>query len=281
MAVSVVAPQLLGGGTPATELAILVVALAVCAWSTIALHAMNSSLGRAPLALIGAGIATLWTLLQTLPLPCSWIAKLDPGRAHILRELAAMPSLEAPSCTLAWSPGSARTSLALAATLTTVLLTAVALARAGQRKLLMRGVAFSSVVMSVVALAHTVVRADRVFGIYLPEQARHSWLLAPLLNPNHLAGHLALGFPLCLALALSSKRVDVRAVWLGVSFMVLTTGLFTLSRGGAAALVFGGGGYLLVLFAQNRRRQASAAPRQWLGAAIAAAATFALASYFT
>jgi hypothetical protein len=278
-ALAIVAPQLLGGATPETELVILALACAAALWTSASLRHRRSTLGNATAAALAGWVAVGWTFLQAFPLPCGWIAAFQPLRTHVLHEAVAIGVLDSPLCTLSWAPGSTRVSLALGAALTAILLASIAAARAGGRDVLMRGVALSSCVMAVVALAHTAVRAERVFDWYAPQQAKPPILLAPLMNSNHLGGHLALGFPMCLALGLRSKRVDERLGWLGLAFIVLTTGFFTLSRGGTAALVAGGGGYLIVHYALYSGPRAL--HRRLPLLLLACTAMFAVAAYFT
>jgi hypothetical protein len=279
---AIVAPQLLGGATPRTELAILVLACLVCAWAAVALYGTRRPLGAVPAAGLAGFVATAWTGLQLVPLPCGWF---DSGelRLHALNELAALGALDAPVCAVSWAPGSTRAALAATAVLSAVFLSTVAIARGGQRDVLVRGIALSSVAMALVAVAHTVLKLERVFEWYTPQQAHPPILLAPLLNPNHLAGHLALGFPGCLAVALKTRRVDARIAWLALSFVVLTCGLLTLSRGGVVALWLGGGIYLLAYLRrqrENARGELQYTSQRVLGVLATAVVLVAAASYF-
>jgi hypothetical protein len=276
---AIVAPQILGGATPPTQLAILILASVACVWTLSGVRRGRRSLGAVPFAALGGFVAIGWTLMQLLPIPCSWVETAQPLRVLVENEAVEMGVLEAAQCTLTRAPGSTRASLALAATLTAVLLASVALSRAGYRDMLARSVAVSSVVMALVAITHTVLRMDRVFDWYVPVQARPPILLSPLLNPNHLAGHLALGFPPCLALGLRAKRLDARIAWLGLAFIVLTAGLLTLSRGGIAALFVGGAGYL-VLHLMRGPIGDEGAPRRLVIALGSVVALVALAGFF-
>jgi hypothetical protein len=199
-----------------------------------------------PIAALGAALAVGWTLVQLIPLPCSWVTWAQPERAEVLAELAVLGVVDAERCTLSMAPGATLGALAHAMTLCALLVAASAVSRAGERETLLHAVALSSILMALVALAHLVFALDQVFGLYAPRGAKPGLLLAPLLNANHLAGHLALGLPLCLSFGLSGKRLDVRIVWLAAAFVVLATGMLTLSRAGICALVGGAGACLFM-----------------------------------
>jgi hypothetical protein len=241
-ALAVVAPQLLGGATPETDLAIL--SLGLCASAFVAWNLRKQMASAAPLAAIAAWLAAGWTLAQVIPLPCTFVHWAWPERAAIAGDLVALGALQAPVCTLSLAPGASLAALAQAAVLGAVMLSAVAAARAGQTRILVHGVALSSVTMALVALGHLAFDADSVFGLYEPKNARPGLLLAPLLNGNNLAGLLALGLPACIALGFRAERIDLRTLWFAAAFVVATTAIFTLSRGGAAAMALGAGGYL-------------------------------------
>jgi tetratricopeptide (TPR) repeat protein len=280
-ALAIIAPQLLGGALPQMELLILALACLMAAATAISLRHKRSTLGRTTGAIVAGWVAAGWTFLQAFPLPCRWIAASQPLRTHVVQEAVAIGALDSPLCTLSWAPGSTRVSLAMATALSATLLASMAVARTGGRDVLMRGVALSSSAMAIVALAHAATRAERVFDWYTPQQAKPPILLAPLMNSNHLGGHLALGFPLCLALGLRTKRVDSRIFWLGLAFIVLTTGFFTLSRGGTGALAAGGGGYLVVHYVLHDHARARELKQRLPLLLLGCASMFAVAAYFT
>src|SRR5687768_13940837 len=76
----IVAPQLLGGATESTQLAILTVGAAVATCCAITVRGSNEALGFVPWAFWAALVAALWTLLQAVPLPCSWVEWAQPER---------------------------------------------------------------------------------------------------------------------------------------------------------------------------------------------------------
>ena len=63
-------------------------------------------------------------------------------------------------------------------------------------------VALSAIFIALSHLGHALFGATRVYGVYAPLYARP---LGPLLNPNNLAGFMALAFPLCVGLGLREE----------------------------------------------------------------------------
>lgn len=267
-AFAVVAPQLLGGGTELTQLVIVVAGAAVALCCAFVLPRTGTALGTVPLAAVGACTAALWTLIQALPIPCAWSGWAQPERAQLTRALLDLRAIDAARCSLSLSPGSTLSQVGLAATLAALLLSATLAARAGYRRPLLNAVALSSVTMAVVALAHAIADAETVFGLYRPQQARPQFLLAPLMNENHLAGHISLGFPLCLAFASSHRRLEGKILWWTAAMVTLASGLLTLSRGGVGALAFGCVGYLLMEWRNHSTGRKSAFPAATFGAAL-------------
>ncbi|MDB4986842.1 MAG: hypothetical protein JWN04_2020, partial [Myxococcaceae bacterium] len=275
---AILAPQLLGGANEKACLAILLIGSVVCLGVSLSLRQTVRSLGVVPHAAAATLLAAVWTLAQVVPIPCSLAVWLHGELGQRVRTLAQLEGASPTWCTISVAPGSTRVALAVAVLVCALLLAATALARAGQRSALMYGIALSSVAMAAVAVAHTVFAADSVFGVYQPEAARPGLLLAPLLNGNHLAGHLALGLPLCISFAMEAKGVDARVSWWTLSFLVLTTGLFTLSRAGSAVLLAGA---TASFAAQLSRKEGAARNVENRVAWFAGAACIAAAAYFT
>lgn len=274
----VLAPQFLGGATASTHLTILSLGALVTACCAFAFRGSAGRLGSVPFAAYGAMLAAAWTLAQALPLPCSWLGWAQPERTLVGQSLTALGMLDAPSCSLSLSPGSTWVALSLAAALPGLILSATIATRAGHRRVIVVGVGLGSLAMACVALAHAVVDAQSVFGLYTPTYARGQLLLAPLMNPNHLAGHIALGLPVCIALAQTSEGADSRMMWWAASAVAFLGGLLSLSRAGAAVLIAGSGAYLVLDFRARRGRGMSL--RSTLLFVAGAASCTALGVYF-
>jgi hypothetical protein len=275
--VAIVAPQLLGGATDATALAIQLMAGAACAVVALQLRAQSAALGQLPALGLGAFGVALWTLVQALPLPCEWVGWAQAERRELAQELLALGAIQAERCSLSAAPGATLTAFAQAAVLAALFAAAVAASRTGGRHTLQQAVAASSILMALTALGHWALSADAVFGLYEPVHIKPRLLMAPLLNENHLAGHLALGFPLCVALGMAEERTDRRVSWFVGAFLVFSTGLLSLSRGGAVALTLSGGLFLVHQIARRRSERRGRSSALWL---IAVPVCMALGAHF-
>jgi hypothetical protein len=265
-----VPPQLLGGvegWAIGITAALALVALGATHW---ALRGAVPVDYRRPLLVVVLGCAA-WTAVQALPLPCG-VAKLLAATAaeHVLmnRELLGDPS--AGACTLSFDPGATRWELAKGVAIVAAFLSAWLLAAAGHRRKVLMAVGASVVLMALVGLAHLATGAERVFGAYEPRYSMHRPVLAPLLNPNHLSGFLAMGVPVLAGLGLATRDAARRTIWMGGAALCGTTAILTLSRGGVASLVAG----MLFLGVLAARRRAGRGGRRsvagliWVGGAL-------------
>lgn len=253
----IVAPQLIGG-VYAWGVAIITtmagVACVAAAW------AAREDDNRSPLGAVGltAGLVLAWTAIQALPLPrtlTEWVQPeavvLADGGARLLRE--PVPGWIA----LSLAPGSTMLQFVLGAGLIAAFLAASTLVALGHRRRVLVGVAVSGLVMAVVAVLHTAVGAERVFGIYQPIHTTNP-LLAPLVNQNQLSGFLSMCAPVLVGLGMDRDEPRARWGWLAAGTLVATCALVAVSRGGAASTVVG---FLtLGLFALFRRRRAQGHP---------------------
>jgi tetratricopeptide (TPR) repeat protein len=193
------------------------------------------------------------TFLQLLPWPAALTEALQPRAVEEARTVAQALGEDPPAAVaLTLSPGGTRAAVLHTLAALTALLVGVQLTNARRRDVAVRAVGLSAGVMAAVALVHAVVGAEAVFGVYVPRQAA-SPFRAPLMNPNHLAGFLALGAPALVGLGLDRhENTSTRAVSLVTAVIVAATALACGSRGGALAL--GVGGLVLVAGAVRRRR---------------------------
>src|SRR5688500_18192726 len=93
------APQLLGGATEATELAILIAAVLVVSFCALSFRNVLGSLGVVPLAGLGALLAVAWTFAQAVPVPCAWTNWAQPERVEINAALTELGVLASARCT--------------------------------------------------------------------------------------------------------------------------------------------------------------------------------------
>lgn len=97
----------------------------------------------------------------------------------------------------------------------------------------------STVVIALVTVAHELLQAESVYGLYKPLAAYKPGRLGPFLNPNHLAGYLDLGALISLGMMLSPRRSSPRWVLASAAVVDIGVAIRTGSRGGVAALLLG------------------------------------------
>jgi len=97
----------------------------------------------------------------------------------------------------------------------------------------------ASLLVTLVTLAHRLLRAETLFGLYRPVFASPSFGIAPLLNPNNLAGYLNLGAFVGLGL-LATRKPDASRSLFGIAIASIV-GLSAVcgSRAGFACLLIG------------------------------------------
>lgn len=181
-----------------------------------------------------------YTLLQALPLPMNWLGFLAPHNAEVWRR-ALFPFHEHGPvwASLSLDPGASSVEalkwLVYAAVFTTA-------AFVSSRRGATYGIAVVFATGAVVALAtvaHGLVGARRVFGLYQPHFTPAPWHVGPLLNPNNLAGYLNLAALSGLGLMLSRRVIaPTWAIGLGVA-MIIGVDVTSASRGAVALLPFG------------------------------------------
>ncbi|WP_437277028.1 O-antigen ligase family protein [Sorangium sp. So ce375] len=239
--------------TPTLALVSLVTAIATAlTLRASALGADRQSYVRALPTLTLLGL-TAYTLLQAVPMPLSWLERLSPASADVWSR-ALMPLGEAAPryASISLDPGATLVEATKWLTYAGVFITAAFVgARLGARLgiTLVFGSAF---VAALTTIAHGLLGATQVFGLYQPRFSVAAWHVGPLLNPNNLAGYLNLGALAGLGLLLTSR--PLLPSW--VTGIGLTTivgvGVIASSRGGLLVLPLG-----LALFALiSRRRRA-------------------------
>ncbi|MEM9073739.1 MAG: O-antigen ligase family protein [Myxococcota bacterium] len=234
LALALVVSPLLLGGVPAWATVI------IAGLATAALFATLFGLGpeRLPTTRSATGVviaaSVLWTGLQALPLPCGVVEFLHPAAAREATTTAELLGTSA-QCTLSRDPGATREALLRMCAIAAAFFAAFAIARR-RRRLVHLAVASSVVVVTLVALGHQLVGAERVFGLYEPRFAA-SASLGPILNPNNLAGFLVLGIPLLIALALRIEDTRTRLALGSMAGLAIIVVFLTVSRGGIGALL--------------------------------------------
>jgi O-antigen ligase/tetratricopeptide (TPR) repeat protein len=221
----------------------------LCVW-TLVTAGITVTLywGAAPLALRPAARVllitlvglTAYTALTLLPLPMGVLARLAPENADVWSR-ALLPLHEpAPSyAPLSLDPSATRVQVLRSLFYGLVFLSGLRLAASRQgTRFLERSLVLASVVMALAALAHPATGATRVFGSYEPlEPSMYGQNhIAPLLNGNHLAAFVNIGFLVAVSSLLRPRHPTMPpALAGGAAALLIGTSVFTSSRGGVAA----------------------------------------------
>lgn len=217
----------------------------------------------APAVLIAALCG--YTLLQVVPLPLDWLSGLAPANADVWAR-AMRPFGETPShAPLSLDPGASWVEALRGWSYLSVFCAA---AWAGARK----GAAWgaltlfaSAVLLAVTTIAHGLLDATRVFGVYEPRLGGQGFRVAPLINANNLAGYLNLGTMAGLSLlAMSRPPIPRWAIALAAA-PVLGMTLLSGSRAGILSLVMG---LVLLLLLLQRTGRMTASRVDWKSLAI-------------
>lgn len=214
--------------------------------------------GISPLLVI-IGVAFGLTAVQLIPLPDSLVESLNPVGFALSEDTEALLAKYGGQPPSEWRPLSLdppMTFLELAKIGSYLLIAwmCIRISRNDRgRERLLALVAGSSGVVALIGIGHELVGAESLFGIYDPEFA-NPLVMAPLLNPNHLACLMALGALVAAGLAIHERRAPpVRALWILVVLLDLGVCLATRSRGGVVALGAGTIVTALVLVMQRLR----------------------------
>ncbi|WP_104987759.1 O-antigen ligase family protein [Sorangium cellulosum] len=240
--------------TPTLAIVSLVTAVA----AALSLRASALGADRQPyvtaLPTIALLALTAYTLLQAVPLPLSWLARLAPASADVWSR-ALMPLGEAAPRygSLSLDPGATLVEATKWLTYAGVFVTAVFVgARHGARLgiTLVFGSAFLAALTTIV---HGLLGATHVFGVYEPRFSVAAWHVGPLLNPNNLAGYLNLGVLSGVGLLLTSR--PILPAWVtGVGLTAIVgVGIIASSRAGLLVLPLGLA--LFALLAWRRRKR--------------------------
>jgi len=122
----------------------------------------------------------------------------------------------------------------------------------GQQRLVFGSVVASTLLMAIVALAHFIVDAQRVFGFYEPLEVRGLTFLAPLLNPNNLGGFMAIGVPVLIGFSFEQREPRRRLALLAAIALLLAVTFMTRSRGAVGAVALGPALYGLIAMFRTR-----------------------------
>jgi len=205
------------------------------------------------LVLTGVGLVA-FTALQIVPMPLGWLRLIAPYNASVWSR--ALAPLHEPGP--AWAPISLdpkATELQVLRGIAYLLAFVGALGIARRRDgaaFLSAAVVVTGLALAAAALLHPAFGAHELFGLYTPTQTMNGRHLAPLLNPNNLAGYLDVAICIAFAAVLSPEPRVPRAIAGAVTILLVAVQVWIASRSGVATMVLG----LLVITVMARTARA-------------------------
>ena len=246
-------------GAVHTPILLIVAALAALSASSalILARAQHTQTPIFSLPLILLIALALITLLQTIPIPITWLNTIAPTNADIWSRALLPLEKQAPTmASLSLDPG-AGTIEALKLAIYAAVFYASTILGAHRGAAMGQILIFASSILAALAtLLHGLLGLNQVYGLYQPTFRPSPWHVGPLLNPNNLAGYLNLGIFAGLGLLLMHNAIlPPWSSGLGIALLLALT-LATGSRAGVIALILGL--MLFALLSRNARGSQSA-----------------------
>jgi hypothetical protein len=189
-------------------------------------------------ALLLIGLS-LFTALQAVPLPLSFLAKIAPANADVWARSLLPFGEHAAWGSISLDPGATLVEALKWLAYACAFFAAATLAKRRGMAFVLALVFGSATLLAIVTLIHGMVDAHKVFGIYQPAAAFAGHHMGPLLNTNNLAGYVILGAISGTGLIL--MRRPVIRPWLVAVGVAVDIGAIirSASRGGVGALLIG------------------------------------------
>jgi len=217
------------------------VLLAISAIALLGAALEARALRQVPRPAIVLGALGLFSALQAISLPASWVKRLSPASADVwLRCLVPFGEPALRSFSLSLDPSASIAEALKWLTYASVYVMAMR-ARARRGSAWLAVLLFGSVTLvSLVTLVHGIADLPQLYGLYYPNFSPGRWNVGPLLNSNNLAGYAILGLFTGGGLLLSGRSPLPRlALMIGMGIITAALALSG-SRGGvASALVLG------------------------------------------
>lgn len=206
----------------------------------------------AKLLLLVCAVLTAFSLVQAVPLPIAMIRALSPHTAQVWDE--ALRPLHEPGpawATLSLDPVATRFEIARGLLYANVLYAGLIVARRSEGTLFLeRTLLVSACVLAAAALIHPATGAERVFGLYAPENI-FSRRMGPLLNANHLGAYITLGICIATGMFFASRPAFPKLIVAACLVLLIGAQVFTASRGAVGTSLLGVA--CIVVIAQRRR----------------------------
>lgn len=186
---------------------------------------------------------TAYTLLQCVPMPVSMLAAIAPQNADVWARCLSPLREPGPSwAPISLDPIATRTEVLKGVAYLLAFLTALRVANRREGvDFCAAAIVITATTLGVAALLHPAFGAEKVFGVYRPEHAPYARHVAPILNPNVLAGYLNIGFCIALAAGISPRPRLPRPIAMAFAIVLAAIQLWVASRGGVLAMVVGAG----------------------------------------
>lgn len=211
------------------------IALALTWWNAESFSPRNAA---TTLFLVSLGLAA-FTLFQSIPLPRGLLGGIAPQNFDVWNRALTPLREDGPSfAPITLDPIATHVEVLRGIVYSLVFLAALRIA-SGRRGafVLSSAMMVTGLALGVAALLHPAFGAEKVFGIYRPEQQISARHIAPLLNPNTLAAYLNIAFALSLAQAISPRPQLPRYVTAASAFFLVVVQVWVASRGGALAMI--------------------------------------------
>jgi tetratricopeptide (TPR) repeat protein len=204
------------------------------------------------------GGLSLYSLLQSLPIPWSWLHRLSRVSAQTwadARQIIGGHAHRAASISI--DPGASRFEALKWLSYAAVFITAAALTRRTGAKRGLGLVVAAALLGGTLTIIHGLLGLEKWLGLYKPSFSGPPWALSPLLNANNYSGYLNIATFCAIGLAMTGRPPAPRWALGLVAAILFALSFLTGSRGGVLALLIG-----MVLVSVALREQASRARRQ-------------------
>lgn len=228
------------------------ITVAVASGALASLLLWDSEVPRTALLPAAAALALgLYSAMQALPIPQSVVSLIAPASAAIwersLEPLGGAPAF----ITLSLDPGASLVEGAKWVGYAAILVACAVIARRRGATPVLAMVVAVGLCCALLACGHLAVGATHLYGIYEPKLAVTPWKVAPLLNPNNLAGYLNFAAFVGFGLMLSRRPLLHPALMALALAFLLAISLLTGSRGAVVSLLLG---LILLVWAIRRSR---------------------------
>jgi hypothetical protein len=191
--------------------------------------------------LVVAVALTSYTAIQCVPLPAALLRHFAPYSASVWsRALSPLGEPGPAWAPLSLDPVATRIEVLKGVAYLLAFVTAVRIARRREGVALLSWVIMlTGLALAVAALLHPAFGVRKLYGLYEPSASIEQRHVAPLINPNNLAGYLNLALCLALAASLAPEPRLPRPVMAAVALLTAATQVWVASRGGVVTMILG------------------------------------------